>query len=145
MEDIAEVLEQELERAVEVKDRESLHRYIKLLTQNIISRSSYEVQLTELRSDVRLLAETMKEGFKAVDKRFEDMYKHMDKRFEDLYRYMDKRFEAVDKRFEAVDKRFEAVDKRFEDMNKRFNMMFAFMNIGFGIIILITILFKFLQ
>jgi len=74
----------------------------------------------ENRNDIKLLAETMKEGFKAVDKRFEDLYHHMDKRFE-------------------------AVDKRFEDMNKRFNMMFTFMNIGFGIIILLTILFKFVQ
>ena len=134
MEDIAEVLEQELERAFEVKDKQSLHRYIKLLTQNIVTKSSYELQLLELRNDIRTLTETMKEGFRSVDKRFEAV----DKRFEDLYRYMDKRFEAVDKRFEDM-------NKRFEDMNKRFSMMFTFMNIGFGIIILITILFKFIQ
>ena len=87
------------------------------------------------------MQESMDKRFEAVNKRFEAM----DKRFEDLYRYMDKRFEAVDKRFETVDKRFEAVDKRFEDMNKRFTMMFTFMNIGFGIIILLTVLFKFVQ
>ena len=162
MEDIAEVLEQELERAFEVKDKQSLHRYIKLLTQNIVTKSSYELQLLELRNDIRTLTETMKEGFRSVDKRFEAIDKRfeainkrfeavdkrfeainkrfeaVDKRFEDLYRYMDKRFEAVDKRFEDM-------NKRFEDMNKRFSMMFTFMNIGFGIIILITILFKFIQ
>ncbi len=43
-----------------------------------------------------------------------------------------------------MEKRFEAVDKRFEDMNKLFTMMFAFMNIGFTIIVLLTILFKFI-
>ena len=69
----------------------------------------------------------MNTRFEAVDKRFEDMYNFMNTRFE------------------AVDKRFEAVDKRFEDMNKRFSMMFTFMNIGFGIIILLTVLFKFIQ
>ena len=62
---------------------------------------------------------------------------------------MEKRFEAVDKRFEAVDKRFEDLyrymDKRFEDMNKKFNMMFTFMNIGFGLLVLLTVLFKFLS
>jgi len=62
----------------------------------------------------------------------------MDKRFEDMQKSMDKRFEAVDKRFEAV-------DKRFEDMNKRFTMMFTIVNIGLGIIILLTVLFKFVQ
>ena len=53
--------------------------------------------------------------------------------------------EMMDRRFEAVDKRFEAVDKRFEDMNKRFSMMFTFMNIGFGILVLLTVLFKFIS
>lgn len=62
-----------------------------------------------------------------------------------LLELMNRRFEAVVRRFEAVDKRFEDMykymDKRFEDMNKKFSMMFTFMNIGFGIIILLTILF----
>ena len=148
MEDLADILEQELERAFEVKDRKSLSRYVKLLTNNIIIKNHYERQLVEMKSEIRLLAETMKEGFRQIEKRFEAIDKRfeaVDKRFEAV----DKRFEAVDKRFEAVDKRFEEMyrymDKRFEDMNRRFNMMFAFMNIGFGIIILITILFKFMQ
>jgi len=46
---------------------------------------------------------------------------------------------------EMMDKRFEAVDKRFEDMNKKFTMMFTFMNIGFGLLVLLTVLFKFLS
>jgi hypothetical protein len=152
MENLAEVLEHELEQAVQVKDRGSLHRYITLLSENIVSKNTYEIHLLEVKNEIKLLTETMKQGFELVDKRFEAV----DKRFEDIYNHMDKRFEAVNKRFEAVDKRFEdiynhmdkrfeAVDKRFEDMNKRFTMMFTFMNIGFGIIILLTILFKFLQ
>lgn len=109
MNNLAEILEHELEEAVEVKNKQSLHRYVVLLAENIVRKSDYEKSVIENRSEIRLLVETMKEGFKAVDKRFE------------------------------------AVDKRFEDMNKRFNMMFTFMNIGFGIIILLTILFKFVQ
>lgn len=46
---------------------------------------------------------------------------------------------------EMMDKRFEAVDKRFEDMNKRFSMMFTFMNIGFAILVLLTVIFKFIS
>lgn len=45
---------------------------------------------------------------------------------------------------EMMDKRFEAVDKRFEDMNKRFSM-FTFMNIGFAILVLLTVIFKFIS
>ena len=152
MNNLAEILEQELSAAVDVKDKQSLHRYAVILADNIVQRSIYEKSLLEIKNEIKFLAESMKQGFEAIDKRFEAV----DKRFEDMYNYMNKRFEAIDKRFEdmynlmnkrfeAVDKRFEAVDKRFEDMNKRFSMMFTFMNIGFGIIILITVLFKFLQ
>ena len=126
MTNLAEILEQELEEAVEGKNRKSLHRYAVILAENIVQRSAYEQQIKDIRSDIKVLTETMKQGFEAIEKRFE----------------------AVDKRFEAVDKRFEDMynymNKRFEDMNKRFSMMFTFMNIGFGIIILITILFKFI-
>lgn len=40
---------------------------------------------------------------------------------------------------------FERMDERFEDMHKRFTMMFTFMNLGMGIIVLVTLLVKFLQ
>lgn len=83
------------------------------------------------KEDIKVLMHFMEKRFEAndkrfeaIDKRFEEMYNHMNKRFEDMHKYM---------------------DKRFEDMNKKFSMMFTFMNIGFGIIILLTILFKFLH
>ncbi len=123
MEAMMEVLEQELEGAFEVKDKKSLHRYIVLLTENIVRKESYEKEQLEIRSDIRTLAEIVKQGFEHTDKRFEDMQKHTDKRFEDIQRNM---------------------DKRFEDMNKKFSMMFTFMNIGFTIIVLLTVLFKFI-
>jgi flagellar capping protein FliD len=155
MTNLAEILEQELEEAVEVKNRKSLHRYAVILAENIVQRSVYEQSILEIKNDIKILTETMKQGFESIDKRFE----LIDKRFESI----DKRFESIDKRFESIDKRFESIDKRFEDMynymnkrfedvnnrfedmNKRFSMMFTFMNIGFGIIILITVLFKFIQ
>lgn len=127
MNSMAEILERELENAFEVKNKESLHRYVVFLAENIVRKSTYDQNITEFRSDIKVLAETMKLGFEAIEKRFQ----------------------AVDKRFESVDKRFEDMyrymDKRFEDMNKRFTMMFTFMNVGFSILIIITILFKFLH
>jgi flagellar capping protein FliD len=93
------------------------------------------------KDDIKMLIEMMNKRFEAVDKRFEAVDKRfeaVDRRFEDMYKYMDKRFEAVDKRFEAV-------DKRFEEMNKRLSRVLALMNLGFGILILLTVLFKFLN
>ena len=104
MEAIAEVLEHELEEAFEVKNKKSLHRYVLLLTDNIVKKESYEKQQLEIRSDIKILAEIVKQGFERMDKRFEAV---------------DKRFEAVDKRFEQVDKRFEQVDTRFEQLESR--------------------------
>ena len=127
MDTMVEILEHELEEAFEVKSKKSLHRSVVILAENIVQKSVYEQNILEIKSDIKVLAEIMKQGFESMDKRFEAV----DKRFEDMYNYMNKRFEAV--------------DKRFEDMNKRFSMMFTFMNIGFSIIILITVLFKFVQ
>ena len=122
MEHLAELLEHELEQAVEVKNKKSLHRYIVLLNDNIVKKHNYDQNLLEVKSEIKFLAETMKQGFISNDKRFE----------------------AMDKRFEDVNKRFEDMNKRFEDMSKKFTMMFTFMNLGFGIIILMIMLFKFL-
>ncbi len=167
MEVMADILEQELEEAFEVKSKKSLHRYVVLLTENLVKRDLYEKDQLGLRSDIRDLTEIVKRGFERMDERFEAMqiqmdqrfdavdkrFEAMDKRFEGIQSSMDKRFEGIqssmDKRFEAVDKRFEDmfhyVDKRFDGIDKKFNMMFTFMNIGMGIIILITILAKFLM
>ena len=90
------------------------------------------------KEDIKNLMQLMEKRFEAIDKRFEEMSQNNNKRFEAI----DKRFEDL---YHYMDKRFEAFDKRFEDMNKRFNMMFTFMSIGFTIIIVLTVLFKFIQ
>ncbi len=129
MSNFAQILEEELSEAVDVKNEKALKRYIGLLVESVMEKEKANEQFAEIRSDIRVIAETMHEGFRQIDKRFEQM----DKRFEELIHYMDKRFEAVDKRFEAVDKRFEAVDKRFEDMFHYMDKRFEDLNkrIGF--------------
>ena len=121
MEAIAEVLEHELEDAFEVKNKKSLHRYVLLLTDNIVKKESYDKQQLEIKSDIKILAEVVKQGFERMDKRFEAV----DRRFEQV----DKRFEQVDKRFEAVDKRFEQIESRLAELSRR---MFQFMIWSFG-------------
>ena len=51
-------------------------------------------------------------GFKAVDKKYED-----------LAVMVARGFDAVDKRFEQVDKRFEQVDKKFDGVDRRFDIL----------------------
>ena len=123
---MADILEEELEGAFEVKSKKSLHRYITLLTESLVQRNEFMVENGSIRSDIRVLIETMQQGFMR----------------------MDQRFQAVDKRFEAVDKRFEDLyqnmNARFEDVNRRFSMMFTFMTIGFTGLMLLMSLFKFI-
>ncbi len=114
MEAIVEVLEQELEEAFEVKNKKSLHRYVLLLSENIVRKESYEKEQLEIKSDIRIMAEIVKQGFERMDKRFEQV---------------DKRFEQVDKRFEQVDKRFEQIESRLTELSRR---MFQFMIWSFG-------------
>jgi len=97
-------------------------------------------------SDIRELIIEMREGFKAMDRRFEDMQKHMDKRFEATDRRFEDSQKSVDKRFEDMqkymDKRFEDMqkymDRRFEDMqkymDKRFSQTQWLIGIGFTMI-----------
>ena len=125
MKSIVPMLEQELEGAVEIKDKDFLHRYITLMAENFVQKEDHVTETGLIRSDIQVLAESMKQSFDRMDKRFEAV----DKRFEDL--------------LSGMDRRFEAVDKRFEDMNHRFNMQFIFMGAGFTILAALMSLYRF--
>ena len=140
MESLADMLEQELEEAVEVKNKQSLHRYITLLAENLVMRDRSEREHSEFR-----------EAFIRIDTRIEEGFRRMDQRFEhekEQFKQVDKRFEQVEKRFEQVDKRFEQMDVRFESiqhsMDRRFDMMFRFMSLGFIIIATLMSVYQFL-
>jgi exonuclease VII large subunit len=152
MNDIVGLLESELEAAFEVKDKQSLHRYVVLMVDRFAARAAEEERhsrlerkmdkgFAELKEDVQSIAATMREGFARFEERFEAVEKRfeaIDKRFEEQNAKFEARFEAIDKRFEEqnakfearfqeqnakFEARFEAIDKRFEDMNKRFEDM----------------------
>ena len=148
MEEIAELLKHEMSSAFEVRDEESLDRCVNLIAQNAVGRREYERENSGIRGEIKILAEKidrntelMRRGFEAMDKRFESM----DQRFEALQHNMDKRFESVqhtmDKRFESMDQRFDTVQ---HNMDKRFRNMFTFMTLGFSLLSIIAVLFKFL-
>jgi len=69
------------------------------------------------RPEIRELIIEMREGFKMMDKRFNDLIQFTEKRFNDLLHH---------------------VDKRFEDMNARINflqwVMAFFMSLLFGVL-----------
>ncbi len=137
MADFARILEEELEEAVEVKNRKSLHRYIILLTDNIAGKEENRMEHTEFQQELikmdgrfnQLLTE-LREGFRRMDQRFESA----DQRFEAVQQQMDRRFEASDNRFEILERHFD----------KRFSMMFSFITIGFVILATMMSVFQFL-
>jgi len=120
----AQLLENELTSAILNSDKNAIKRVSLLLDEKISEIEKIKKEQEETKSDIKMLIEVIKQGFEHMDKRFEDMQKYMDKRFEDMQRYM---------------------DKRFEDMNKRFDMMFKFMALGYSLITLLIVVFKFIH
>ena len=73
MESYQDILEHELESAVEVKNKDSLHRAVRLIAENTVGRREYDNGIGELKSDVRLIAERMETMQTQMNQRFEDM------------------------------------------------------------------------
>ena len=98
VERLAEILEQQLASAVEIKDKESLHRYILLLTENLAHQDKNEKEHSEIMQAILKVDSRMEEGFRRMDERFAAV----DQRFESMQKQMDQRFEAVDQRFNQM-------------------------------------------
>ena len=113
MKDLAEILEEELSEAVEVKNPKSLHRYISLLTGNYVEQNIHDRQYNELSGSIKVMLTTIHEGFRRMDERFA-----------------------------AQDQRFEDVNKRFDDVNKRFDRQHKLISLGFAAIALIIASFN---
>ncbi len=47
-----------------------MRRILSHLTENIVQKSAFDHHIIEIKSDIKILSETMKKGFEAVDKRF---------------------------------------------------------------------------
>ena len=149
MVEFARILEEELEEAVEVKNRKSLHRYITLLTENIAGKEVNRMEHTEFQRELikidgrfnQMITE-VREGFNRMDHRFEALQHQMDRRFESV----DQRFETMQTnmghRFEVSDRHFEVMERQF---NKRFSMMFSFITIGFVVLATMMSVFQFLE
>ena len=82
MKELAEMLEEQLSEAVEVKDPKSLHRYIYLLTSNYVEQNIHDRQYSELTGSIKEMLASMQEGFRRVDERLEAQQKQIDVRVE---------------------------------------------------------------
>jgi flagellar capping protein FliD len=129
VESLGQLLEEELSEAVEVKNPKSFHRFILLLTENLVEKQRHEEVTNEIRSDLKEVIIIMRERFEAVDKRFESV---------------DKRFESVDKRFEDMNKRFEDMNNRFDGMNKRFSGLQWAIGLGFTILAIMMTVYQYI-
>ena len=159
MSDFAHRIEAEFKEAFPVKNEGALRRAVAMLSENVVDRPTYSRDIADLRSDVRVIAETMKQGFERVDKRFEDVnarFEQVDRRFEDMntrFEQVDRRFEDVNARFEdmhrEMDRRFEHVDKRFEDMHRgmdrRFGLMQWSIGVGFTLLVVLMSVYEFIS
>src|SRR6056297_3538558 len=136
MDFLIESLEHELSDAFEVKNRDSLHRCVLMLANNLATKAEYSRESGRMHEDIRALLTEMHARFDAVDKRFDAV----NQRFEDV----NLRFEEQNQKFDDVNKRFEDVSRRFDDMNDRFTHMFRFMSLGFTLLAVLMTIFNFL-
>ena len=148
MESLCQILEEELSDAVEVKNPKSLHRYIMILTENMMERKEYQAEKSAIKDRLAESNNFMRERFTAIDRKFEQIQVQMNQRFESLRQLMDIRFAATDEKFmtmqKQMDQRFqglqEQMDIRFTAVDRKFNMMFTFLTIGFtALAILLTV------
>jgi len=146
MKDLAEILEEELSEAVEVKNPKSLHRYISLLTGNYVEQNIHDRQYNELSSSNKEMLASMKEGFRRMDERFAAQ----DKRFEALQKQMDERFAAQESHFTSlqkqIDERFTAtqkqMDERFTSQERQIDRQYKLISLGFTAMVLVIAAFN---
>ena len=110
MSDFAAHIEDEWERAFQVRDERALKRAGSLICERFVDRATYTHDVSEICGDIRVLAEMMKLGFEQVDKRIDQI---------------DKRIEQVDRRIDQVDRRIDQVDRRFEVLIDQMDRRFA--------------------
>ena len=79
MKDLAELLEEELSEAVEVKNPKSLHRYIALLTGTHVEKSIHDQSYNELTGSIKEMLTSMHEGFRRMDEHFAAQDRRFDK------------------------------------------------------------------
>jgi hypothetical protein len=98
MESLADILESDLTEAVEVKNPRSLHRYIILLTENLVQQRSNDREHSEFREAIIRIDTRIEEGFKRMDERFissDKRFDDMNRRFTMLFSFMTTGFVAL--------------------------------------------------
>ena len=95
MSDFASNIEHEFSQAFQVKDKHALKRAALLLSDRFVDRAKYTYDVNEIKSEVRVLTETMRVEFEHVDKRFETLIGQTDRRFDDVQRTLGRQTTAM--------------------------------------------------
>ena len=95
MANLALQIEHELQQAFSVKDEGALKRAAALISEHTVDRATYAHDRSEIRGDIRVLAETMKLGFEQGDKRFEMLIDQMNRRFDDVQRNFERHMTTI--------------------------------------------------
>ncbi len=77
MNGIAELIESELNTAILKQDKEAIKRFSLIVGQKIDKMDQIEDDNKDIKSDVKVIAEIVKQGFEDMDKRFSMMFKFM--------------------------------------------------------------------
>ena len=71
MSDLTQKIQEELQLAFEVKDKQALNRAARAIAEATVDRSTYNAGINGVRAEISLLAERMEQGFRRMDQRFE--------------------------------------------------------------------------
>ncbi len=112
---VVDVMEETLEKAFEVKDREAVRRFVELMVESVVDKGEYEEEQKGIREELKELALLVKNGF-----------------------------ELVEKKFELVDRRFELLEQRFDLLERRIKVIERLIGFGIGFITLVITVMKFI-
>ena len=94
----AELIESELNTAILKQDKEAVKRFSLIVSQKMDKVDALEHENSNIKSDIKTLAEIMKQGFEEMNKRFENV----DKRFEDMNKRFDMMFKFMSLGFTVI-------------------------------------------
>jgi len=85
---------------------------------------TFDTHTSECSKEFLAQREFIGNGFREMDRRFEEVENKMDRRFEEVDRRFEELENKMDRRFEEVDRRFEEVDRRFEELENKMDRRF---------------------
>ena len=124
-------------------EKDAMDILMKFLDRKVLEAEKEVTEKGALSEDkaIPLMLKMQFNHIKHLEESIDDRFGQIHQRFEQV----DQRFEQVDKRFDQVDKRFEQFDKRFEQVDRHFVHLERNLLTGFGLMIALMSLFRFMR